>query len=56
MKPFTNSTHGRNHYFSGPKEHKMPKSAKDRAGTRSGARQTLQRSMARDVLAAIHLQ
>lgn len=56
MKPFTNDTYGPNHYFSGPKEHKVPKSAKDRAGTRSGARQALQRSMAQDVLAASNLQ
>jgi hypothetical protein len=49
MKPFTNDTYGRNHYFSGPKEHKVPKSAGSRAGTRSGARQALRRRLAQDI-------
>lgn len=39
MKAFTNDTHGRNYYFHGPKEHKVPKSAKDRRGTRTSVRQ-----------------
>lgn len=39
MKPFTPDTFGRNHYFLSPKEHKVPKSSKDRRGTKSGARQ-----------------
>lgn len=39
MKPFTKSTHGRNHYFYGPKEHSTPKSSKERRGTRTGTRQ-----------------
>ena len=39
MKPFTKSTYGRDHYFYAPKEHKVPKSAKDRRGTRSAIRQ-----------------
>lgn len=49
MKPFTNDTYGRNHYFSGPKEHKVPKSAGSRAGTRSATRHALKRSLAQDV-------
>lgn len=39
MKAFTSNMHGRNHYFYGPKEHSVPKSSKDRRGTRSSARQ-----------------
>jgi hypothetical protein len=39
MKPFTTDTHGRNHYCNAPKEHKVPKSAKGRRGTRTSARQ-----------------
>lgn len=39
MKPFTASTHGRDHYFHGPKEHTVPKSSKDRRCTRSAKRQ-----------------
>lgn len=39
MKAFTNDTHGRNHYFYAPKEHKVPKASKDRRGTRSSTRQ-----------------
>lgn len=39
MKAFTNDTHGRNHYFRAPKEHKVPKSSKDRRGTRTSMRQ-----------------
>ncbi|MDO6426213.1 hypothetical protein Q4489_04275 [Thalassotalea sp. 1_MG-2023] len=39
MKPFTNDTHGRNHHYYAPKEHKVPKSSKDRRGTRSSKRQ-----------------
>lgn len=39
MKAFTRDTHGRNHYFSKPKEHKVPKSSKDRRGTRTRMRQ-----------------
>ena len=41
MKPFTKYTHGRNHYFHAPKEHKVPKSSKDRRGTKSALRQKL---------------
>jgi hypothetical protein len=39
MKPLATSTYGRNHYFRGPKEHRIPKSAKCRRGQRTGARQ-----------------
>lgn len=39
MKAFTNDTHGRNHHFHAPKEHKVPKSSKERRGTRSSTRQ-----------------
>ncbi len=39
MKPFTTNTHGRNHYYHAPKEHKVPKSSKDRRGTRTSVRQ-----------------
>ena len=39
MKPFTNDTHGRNHYYHAPKEHKVPKSSKERRGTRSSVTQ-----------------
>jgi hypothetical protein len=39
MKAFTNNTHGRNHYFNGPKEHKVPKSSKDRRGAKTSKRQ-----------------
>lgn len=39
MKPFTKSTHGRDHYYHDPKEHKVPKSSKDRKGTKSSKRQ-----------------
>lgn len=42
MKAFTNDTHRRNHYFHAPKEHKVPKSSKDRIGTRSSVRQNNQ--------------
>lgn len=38
MKPYTNDTFGRNYSFSGPKESRVPKSAKDRAGTKAGSR------------------
>lgn len=38
MKPYTHDTFGRNHYFSGPKEIRVPKSAKDRGGKKAGAR------------------
>ncbi|MCZ4337653.1 hypothetical protein [Shewanella colwelliana] len=39
MKPYTSSTFGRNHYYNGPKEHTVPKSSKDRRGTRTALRQ-----------------
>jgi hypothetical protein len=39
MKAFTVKMYGRNHYFNLPKEHKVPKSSKDRRGTRSSVRQ-----------------
>jgi len=39
MKAFTNDTHGRNHYFFAPKEHKVSKSSKERRGTKSSKRQ-----------------
>lgn len=39
MRPFAKDTHGRNHYFSAPKEHKIPKSAASRRGTRTALRQ-----------------
>jgi hypothetical protein len=39
MKPYVTNTHGRNHHFHAPKEHKVPKSSNDRRGTRSSARQ-----------------
>jgi hypothetical protein len=39
MKAFTSDMHGRNHYSSSPKEHKLPKSSIDRKGTRSSKRQ-----------------
>lgn len=39
MKAFTKSTFGRNHYYNAPKEHKVPKSAKDRRGTKTSVRQ-----------------
>jgi hypothetical protein len=41
MKPYTSDTYGRNHYFNAPKEHKVPKRAKGRAGTRSSVRQKM---------------
>jgi hypothetical protein len=49
MKPFTNDTHGRNHYFHAPKEHKVPKSSKDRLGARSGMRQALKAAIAKEL-------
>jgi len=39
MKAFTSNTHGRDHYQYGSKEHSVPKSSKDRRGTRSSIRQ-----------------
>lgn len=39
MKAFTNDTYGRNHYYHAPKEHKVPKSSKDRRGTKTAKRQ-----------------
>ena len=41
MKPFAKNTFGRNHYFNAPKEHKVPKSSKDRRGTKSAKRQQM---------------
>lgn len=41
MKPFTKDTHGRNHYYHAPKEHKVPKSSNERRGTKSAMRQHL---------------
>lgn len=38
MKPYTGDTHGRNHYFLKPKEHKVPKSSADRKGVKSSVR------------------
>ena len=38
MKPYTHDTFGRNHYFSGPKEIRVPKSAKDRSVKKAGVR------------------
>lgn len=48
MKPFTKDTHGRNHYFHAPKEHKVPKSSKARRGTRTGARNVAQQQLAKE--------
>lgn len=45
MRPYTKNTYGRNHYFKGPKEHKVPKSSKDRRGTKTAIRHTLQEQM-----------
>jgi hypothetical protein len=50
VKPFTNNTYGRNHYFNGPKEHKVPKSSSDRRGTRSSARQGIKKQVELSVL------
>ncbi len=41
MRPYTTDTHGRNHYFHAPKEHKVPKRSKSRCGTRTSVRQKI---------------
>ncbi|MBO1897759.1 hypothetical protein HNW13_018635 [Shewanella sp. BF02_Schw] len=52
MKPYTNDTQGSNLYFYSPKEHKVPKSSKDRRGSRSGMRQQNQLIIENELLAA----
>jgi hypothetical protein len=52
MKPYTNDTQGRDHYFYAPKEHKVPKSSKDRRGSRSSMRQQNQLITENELLAA----
>ena len=51
MKPYTNNTHGRNHYYHRPKEHKVPKSSKDRLGTRTSMRQASKRDVKNSIMA-----
>ncbi len=50
MKPYTNSTHGRNHYYHKPKEHKCPKASSDRIGTRTAVRQRAQRDINKQIV------
>ena len=45
MKPYTKDTYGRNRYYGAPKEHKVPKSSKDRQGTRTSFRQASKRQI-----------
>lgn len=49
MKAFISNTFGRNHYFHAPKEHKVPKSSKDRRGTRTSVRQKIKSMIRRDM-------
>jgi|GEM_PF-3983547 len=49
MRPYTKDTHGRNHHYHAPKEHKVPKSSKDRRGTKSGVRQMLKTSILEEI-------
>ena len=49
MKPFTNSTYGRDHYYYAPKEHNVPKSSKDRRGTKSSKRQENNKAIAQEL-------
>lgn len=53
MKPYTKSTHGRNHYALKPKEHKVPKKSADRAGTRGAMRKAMQVRTEQELLDAL---
>jgi len=44
MKPFTHSTHGRNHVF-GTKSAKVPKRSAQRRGTRTALRQKMNNAL-----------